>query len=66
MNRTSTAFLGLDAGLEQLLLAMQENVTNQVRLKYFHVRVAMGGLLHSLLVNNGHDLFAKYVSGGEQ
>lgn len=31
-NRSSAAFLGLDEGLEQLLLAMQKNVINQVPL----------------------------------
>ncbi len=31
VNRGSAAFLGLDEGLEQLLLAMQKNVTNQVQ-----------------------------------
>jgi hypothetical protein len=29
--RLSGATLGLDAGLEELLLAMQKNVTNQAR-----------------------------------
>ncbi|KAK9908624.1 hypothetical protein WJX75_000582 [Coccomyxa subellipsoidea] len=32
-NRSSAAFLGLDEGLEQLLLAMQKNVINQVVLE---------------------------------
>ncbi len=29
-NRGSAAYLGLDAGLEELVLAMQKNVMNQV------------------------------------